>query len=69
MSLTEAFVRERLSHFIDPHTETDLQTAGAVKGVGIAGSKVSVELRLSYRNKPCRKVVGTCHVPFTKNQA
>ena len=27
------------------------------------------ELRLSYRNKPCRQAVGTCHVPFTKNEA
>jgi ATP-binding protein involved in chromosome partitioning len=48
MSLTEAFVRAQLSQCIDPHTGTDLQSAGAVKGVGIAGNKVSVEIQLSY---------------------
>jgi ATP-binding protein involved in chromosome partitioning len=51
MSLTEDFVRARLSEFIDVHTETDLVKGGAVKGIGVAGSKVSVELRLSYPAK------------------
>ncbi len=51
MSLTEEYVRARLSEFIDVHTETDLVKGGAVKGIGISGSKVSVELRLSYPAK------------------
>lgn len=48
MSLTEELVRARLAEFIDVHTETNLVQSGAVKGIGVSGSKVSVELRLSY---------------------
>ena len=51
MNLTEEFVRARLAEFIDVHTESNLVQAGAVKGIGISGSKVSVELRLSYPAK------------------
>jgi ATP-binding protein involved in chromosome partitioning len=58
MVLTDAFVRARLAEFIDIHTETDLISAGAVKGVGIAGSKVSVELRLSYPAQRFAELMG-----------
>ena len=51
MSLTEEFVRARLAEFIDVHTESNLLQAGAVKGIGVSGAKVSVELRLSYPAK------------------
>ncbi len=51
MNLTEEFVRARLAEFIDVHTESNLVQSGAVKGIGISGSKVSVELRLSYPAK------------------
>ena len=46
MSLSEAWVRARLAEIIDPHTELDISSA--IQGIGIAGSKVSVELRLNY---------------------
>jgi ATP-binding protein involved in chromosome partitioning len=48
MSLTEATVRAHLETFIDPHVDLDLLAAGAVRGIGVAGHQVSVELRMNY---------------------
>ena len=44
----EALVRSRLSHVIDPHTGTDLVASGAVRGIGVDGNRVAVELVLGY---------------------
>jgi ATP-binding protein involved in chromosome partitioning len=41
-------VRALLATVIDPHTGQDLVAAGAVKGVGIDGSNVAVEIMLGY---------------------
>ncbi len=43
-----AQLTQALSAIPDPHTGTDLGAAGAVKGVGIDGSKVAVEIVLGY---------------------
>ena len=47
-SLNEAQVRHLLAQIVDPHTGTDLVSSGAVRGVGIDGDRVSVELVLGY---------------------
>ena len=44
----EALVRSRLATVVDPHTGTDLVTSGAVRGIGVDGAKVAVELVLGY---------------------
>ncbi len=41
-------VRSLLGRVIDPHHGQDLITSGAVKGVGVDGDKVSVDLVLGY---------------------
>ena len=48
MSLDEQQIRTRLSSVIDPNTGVDLVTGGAVRGIGIDGGKVAVELVLGY---------------------
>ena len=47
-SLNEAQVRHLLAQIVDPHTGADLVSSGAVRGVGIDGDRVSVELVLGY---------------------
>src|SRR5450755_4616489 len=39
---------DALARIPDPHTGTDLGTAGAVKGIGIDGDRVAVEIVLGY---------------------
>jgi ATP-binding protein involved in chromosome partitioning len=44
----EARVRLILAGIADPHTGTDLVAAGALRGVGVSGSDVSVDVQLGY---------------------
>ena len=44
----ETRVREILSGVVDPHTGTDLVGSGALRGVGVSGSDVSVDIVLGY---------------------
>ena len=44
----ETRARRILSGVVDPHTGTDLVSAGAVRGVGVAGDDVSVDIQLGY---------------------
>jgi ATP-binding protein involved in chromosome partitioning len=44
-------VKQLLSRIVDPNTGQDLVTGGAVKGIGVDGSKVAVELMLGYPAK------------------
>ena len=46
--LSEAYVRERLAGIQNPHVEADLVSLGWVRGVGIDGACVSVDLRAGY---------------------
>jgi ATP-binding protein involved in chromosome partitioning len=41
-------VRAALAQVIDPHTQADLVSSQAVRGVGVDGSNVAIELQLSY---------------------
>ncbi|MBW8367112.1 MAG: iron-sulfur cluster carrier protein ApbC [Arenimonas sp.] len=45
---TESAVRTALGLVQDPHCEQDLISSGAVRGVGVDGSKVAVEIQLGY---------------------
>ena len=49
----EAEVRRILAGVADPHTGTDLVASGALRGVGVSGSDVSVDVQLGY---PARSV-------------
>jgi ATP-binding protein involved in chromosome partitioning len=46
--VTEALVRQALAAVQDPYTDSDIVSSGAVRAVGIAGSRVSVDVQLSY---------------------
>ena len=46
--LTESRVREILGAIVDPHTNVDLVTSGAVRAVGVDGDRVAVEIALGY---------------------
>ncbi|KFN41155.1 iron-sulfur cluster carrier protein ApbC [Arenimonas oryziterrae] len=48
MSLSPDAVRSALAQVIDPHVQTDLVSAQSVRGVGVDGGKVAVELQLAY---------------------
>jgi ATP-binding protein involved in chromosome partitioning len=48
MSLTADSVRAALAQIRDPHTETDLIGAHCVRGVGVDGGKVAIEIQLGY---------------------
>ena len=45
---TESAVRTALGAVRDPHCDQDLITSGAVRGVGVDGSRVAVEIQLGY---------------------
>ncbi|HEX6834755.1 MAG TPA: iron-sulfur cluster carrier protein ApbC [Rudaea sp.] len=47
-SVDQASVRQLLSRIIDPNTGQDLVAGGAVKGIGVDGDKVAVDLALGY---------------------
>jgi len=44
----DAHVRRLLAGVADPHTGTDLVASGAVRGVGVSGNDVSVDIQLGY---------------------
>jgi ATP-binding protein involved in chromosome partitioning len=44
----EARARQILAGVIDPHTGKDLVASGALRGVGVSGSDVSVDIQLGY---------------------
>jgi ATP-binding protein involved in chromosome partitioning len=44
----EARVRQILAGVADPHTGTDFVSSGALRGVGVSGSDVSVDVLLGY---------------------
>ncbi len=41
-------VRQLLATIVDPHTDKDLVSSGVLRGVGVAGADVSVDLQLPY---------------------
>ena len=47
-AVSEARVRELLGAVIDPHSGQDLVSSGALRGVGVAGDRISVDLQLGY---------------------
>ena len=48
MSLNQDEVRKLLSTVVDPHHGSDLVSAGAVRGIGVDGAHVAVEILLGY---------------------
>ncbi len=46
--LNEEYLRNLLSHMNDPHAGTDIVSLGWLRGVGIDGARVSVDLRAGY---------------------
>jgi ATP-binding protein involved in chromosome partitioning len=44
----EARARQILAGIVDPHTGKDLAASGALRGVGVSGSDVSVDILLGY---------------------
>jgi ATP-binding protein involved in chromosome partitioning len=48
MSPTPDSVRATLALILDPHTATDLVTSQAVRGVGVDGGRVAVDIQLGY---------------------
>lgn len=46
--LTQDAVRGLLATIIDPHNDVDLVSAGCVRGIGVDGSHVAVEIALGY---------------------
>jgi ATP-binding protein involved in chromosome partitioning len=47
-TITQERIRELLGTIVDPHTGQDLVAGGALKGIGIDGDKVAVEIVLGY---------------------
>jgi len=47
-TLNEEYLRNLLSHMNDPHAGTDIVSLGWLRGVGIDGARVSVDLRAGY---------------------
>ena len=48
MSLTPDSVRAALARIHDPNVDTDLMSSQSVRGVGVDGGKVAIELQLGY---------------------
>jgi len=48
MPLNETAVRAELAAIADPHTGCDLVEQGSVRGIGLDGDRVAVELQLGY---------------------
>jgi len=46
--LTEQYVRGLLGRIHDPYADTDIESLGWVRGIGIDGHRVSVDLRAGY---------------------
>ncbi len=47
-TLNEEYLRNLLSHINDPHAGTDIVSLGWLRGVGMDGARVSVDLRAAY---------------------
>ena len=47
-SVSQEKVRQLLDAVIDPHTEQSLLASGAVRGIGVDGDKVTVDILLGY---------------------
>ncbi len=47
-TLNEEYLKNLLSQIIDPHAGTDIVSLGWLRGVGIDGARVSVDLRAGY---------------------
>jgi len=54
-AVTEQHVREILAGIVDPHTGTSLAESGEIRGVGVDGDKVAVEIALGYPADGWRK--------------
>ena len=48
MPLNEQSIRAALATIVDPHTGRDLAGQGSVRGIGLDGDRVAVELQLGY---------------------
>lgn len=48
MAITKDRVESLLATIIDPHTDLDLVAGGSVKGIGVDGDKVAVDIVLPY---------------------
>jgi ATP-binding protein involved in chromosome partitioning len=59
MSLTADSVRAALAQVRDPHTETDLVSAQCVRGIGVDGGKIAVEIQLGYPAAGWRDALAT----------
>jgi ATP-binding protein involved in chromosome partitioning len=57
--LSETYVRELLAKIDDPHAETDIVSLGWVRGIGIDGRHVSVDLRAGYPLEGIREQVAS----------
>jgi ATP-binding protein involved in chromosome partitioning len=44
----EQRLRDEIARIYDPHTDQDLITSGALKGIGVDGDRVSIDLLLGY---------------------
>ena len=53
----ESLARACLSRIQDPHTGTDLIASGAVRGVGVDGARVSVDIQLGYPARTWRETL------------
>jgi ATP-binding protein involved in chromosome partitioning len=57
MSLTDAQLRSHLSQLMDPNTDTDFISSGALRSVSIVDGNVALELRLSYPAERCKAML------------
>jgi len=53
----EQRVRQLLAGIVDPHHGADLASAGAVRGIGVAGRDVTVDLLLAYPAQGAREAL------------
>jgi ATP-binding protein involved in chromosome partitioning len=53
--LTEQYVRDLLANIHDPYAGSDLVTLGWVRGIGIDGNRVSLDLRAGYPIDGCKE--------------
>jgi ATP-binding protein involved in chromosome partitioning len=59
MPVERALVDAVLQQIVDPHTGRDLLAGGAVKGVGIEGDRVAIELVLGYPARGWHEALAT----------
>jgi len=57
--LTEEIVRELLSHVSDPNSDKDIVGLGWLRGIGVDGDSVSVDLRAHYPVEGIREEIST----------